>query len=434
MVEMQGAGLGPAARNGMSLAELLYMELRTFISAGLFTTLICSASLLLASTQAQQAPSRPVTEQQKQPPPPPASVTKTTPTTAAGQEKIGTLDARSRRNLATQVALDRAGFSPGELDAASGNNTRRALQAFQKAQGLPATGQLDDRTITSLGDVFTYPVANYAISANDIAEPSTEPIPTDMMEKSKLPKLGYASIQELLAERFHMSPKLLQRLNPQAKFERGEVITVPNVELFIAPGLSASPAQTSAAAAQPDATPTGAAPTKTPDATPAAGSKPTAPDTKPTAPVAKPPAAGSKPASTAGNVITVSDKEKSLMVENASGETIFFAPVTVGSKNDPLPVGEWKVNGVSRNPTFNYNPDLFWDADPAHAKAKIPAGPNNPVGVVWIDLSKEHYGIHGTPEPSRIGYTESHGCIRLTNWDAMRVAALVAPGTKVVLR
>jgi lipoprotein-anchoring transpeptidase ErfK/SrfK len=130
----------------------------------------------------------------------------------------------------------------------------------------------------------------------------------------------------------------------------------------------------------------------------------------------------------------VTDRTKSLEVHNAAGQTIFFAPVTIGSLRDPLPVGEWKVNGVIENPTFNYNPDLFWDAEPSHAKAKIAAGPNNPVGLVWIDLSKEHYGIHGSPEPSRIGYTESHGCIRLTNWDAMRLAALVAPGTKVVLQ
>ena len=120
--------------------------------------------------------------------------------------------------------------------------------------------------------------------------------------------------------------------------------------------------------------------------------------------------------------------------KDASGAIVFHAPVTVGSENDPLPVGEWKVNGVSRNPVFNYNPKLFWDGDPTHAKAKIPAGPNNPVGVAWIDLSKEHYGIHGTPEPSRIGYTESHGCIRLSNWDVMRLAAMVSPGTKVILR
>ena len=97
-------------------------------------------------------------------------------------------------------------------------------------------------------------------------------------------------------------------------------------------------------------------------------------------------------------------------------------------------MGEWKINGVARDPTFHYNPKLFWDADPAHAKAKIAAGPNNPVGVVWIDLSKEHYGIHGTPEPSRIGKTQSHGCIRLTNWSAQEVAAAVAAGTPARLQ
>ena len=110
------------------------------------------------------------------------------------------------------------------------------------------------------------------------------------------------------------------------------------------------------------------------------------------------------------------------------------APVTVGSSKDPLPVGDWKVTGVSWNPTFNYNPDLFWDADPTHAKAKIPAGPNNPVGVVWIDINKEHFGLHGTPEPSTVGRTESHGCIRLANWDATRLGRLVSVGTKVTIQ
>jgi lipoprotein-anchoring transpeptidase ErfK/SrfK len=109
-----------------------------------------------------------------------------------------------------------------------------------------------------------------------------------------------------------------------------------------------------------------------------------------------------------------------------------FAPVTVGSEHDPLPLGTWKVSGIQHDPTFFYNPDLFWDADPSHAKAKIPPGPNNPVGLVWIDINKEHYGLHGTPEPSRVGYTESHGCVRLTNWDAVKLAGLVKPGTRVV--
>ncbi len=116
------------------------------------------------------------------------------------------------------------------------------------------------------------------------------------------------------------------------------------------------------------------------------------------------------------------------------GGVLFFAPVTAGSRHDPLPLGEWKVKGVALNPSFNYNPALFWDADASDTKAKIPAGPRNPVGVVWIDLTKEHYGIHGTPVPKMIGKSFSHGCVRLTNWDALTVAGLVKPGTPVLFR
>ena len=119
-------------------------------------------------------------------------------------------------------------------------------------------------------------------------------------------------------------------------------------------------------------------------------------------------------------------------VTDGAGKVLMYAPVTSGSEHDPLPIGEWKVTGVQRDPKFHYNPDLFWDAEPGHSKATIPAGPNNPVGVVWVDISKPHYGLHGTPEPATIGKTESHGCVRLTNWDAARLASLVKPGTRVV--
>jgi lipoprotein-anchoring transpeptidase ErfK/SrfK len=252
------------------------------------------------------------------------------------------------------------------------------------------------------------------ISAEDMAGPFVAQVPDDMMEKAKLPGLSYTSVLELLAERFHASPKLLQRLNPNASFAQGEMIVVPNVEPFFAPGLKA--------------------PTVASEA-PAAADKAASPNGSPMAPSGGQGAkAAHRPAPEKGLVITVTERTKTLEVHNAAGDVVFHAPVTVGSENDPLPVGEWKVNGVSRNPSFNYNPKLFWDAEPSHAKAKVPPGPNNPVGVVWIDLSKDHYGIHGTPEPSRIGYTESHGCIRLTNWDAMRLADLIGPGTKVVLR
>ena len=130
--------------------------------------------------------------------------------------------------------------------------------------------------------------------------------------------------------------------------------------------------------------------------------------------------------------VVVSKKTSVLTVFDRTGQVIFHAPVTSGSEHDSLPLGNWAVTSVLRNPTFSYNPDLFWDADPGNAKAKIPAGPNNPVGVVWIDINKPHYGIHGTPEPGRIGYSASHGCVRLTNWDAARLAALVTKGTLVV--
>jgi lipoprotein-anchoring transpeptidase ErfK/SrfK len=113
---------------------------------------------------------------------------------------------------------------------------------------------------------------------------------------------------------------------------------------------------------------------------------------------------------------------------------LMYAPVTTGSEQDPLPIGDWKVNGVGLRPEFRYNPDLFWDADPAHTKALIPPGPNNPVGLVWIDISKEHYGLHGTPEPASIGRSQSHGCVRLTNWDALRLASMVKAGTPVLFR
>jgi len=152
-------------------------------------------------------------------------------------------------------------------------------------------------------------------------------------------------------------------------------------------------------------------------------------------PVSVSPTTGSNaPKAAPGNnvTVTVTKSTSALTVEDAAGKVVFYAPVTTGSEHDPLPIGEWKVNGVQFNPSFNYNPELFWDADPAHAKAKLPPGPNNPVGLVWIDLSKEHYGIHGTPEPSAIGRTQSHGCVRLTNWDALRLAGMVKPGTRVV--
>jgi len=131
--------------------------------------------------------------------------------------------------------------------------------------------------------------------------------------------------------------------------------------------------------------------------------------------------------------VVVSGGAGTLTVDR-DGTVLFFAPVTSGSEHDPLPIGDWKVEGVARDPSYSYNPDRFWDADATDAKATIPPGPNSPVGVVWIDLDKPHYGMHGTPEPRLIGRGASHGCVRLTNWDAATLAGLVRPGTPVLFR
>jgi len=277
-------------------------------------------------------------------------------------------DPDPQAGLAVQVALDRAGFSPGALDGAIGENTKKALTAYRAANG-DEPPRVD-------------PVQTYTITEQDAAGPFEPEIPSDLVDQAKLESLAYRTLLEAIAERFHSTPALLQRLNPDARFAAGETITVPNVDPMIIPAKAATPD----AKGQPDVT------------------------------------------------VTVQKSTSALTVTDTAGKVIMYAPVTTGSEKDPLPIGDWKVNGVAINPPFRYNPDLFWDADPSQTKALIPPGPNNPVGVVWIDISKEHYGLHGTPEPAAIGRTESHGCVRLTNWDALRLASLVKPGTVVVFK
>jgi len=273
--------------------------------------------------------------------------------------------------LRAQVLLDRAHFSPGVIDGSFGDNSVRAAAAFNAANALPAGGVVSPATWRALDRDSRPPVIRYTIAAEDAAGPFLE-IPDDMMEKAALSAMPYASLIEELGEKFHSSPAFLRRMNPGKSFERaGEQILAPDVSRQV-PGKAAS--------------------------------------------------------------IEVSERDLSVCARDAGGRVVARYPATVGSEHDPLPLGDWKINGVGKNPVFHYNPELFWDADAKDSKATLPAGPNNPVGVVWMDLSKPHYGIHGTAEPESVGKTQSHGCIRLTNWDALELSQMVGPGTPAILK
>ena len=274
-----------------------------------------------------------------------------------------------RSLLRAQILLERAHFSPGEIDAGEGSNTTRAIAAFQRANGLSNSGTLDDATWAALDADAAPTLDRYTITDADVAGPYVS-VPGSMLAKAKLKKLGYGSLDEMLGERFHASPTLLHRLNPGRAFVAGTELLVPKI-----------------------------------DATPLAA---------------------------ASRILVLGDDYSVNLVDD-DGRIYARFPATYGSVHDPLPVGDWDIRGVWRNPTYHYNPALFWDGNRSDPKATVQPGPNNPVGVAWISLSKPHVGIHGTPEPSRISKTQSHGCIRLTNWSVLQVASAIGAGTPVLI-
>lgn len=309
----------------------------------------------------------------------------------------GAQTAKVDRNiLHVQVILDSLGFGPGVLDGKGGQSLTAALKGFQEARGLPRTGKADAATLRAL---YPYrakrPTVRFTLTSEALAGPYYNPLPKDYGEQAKLPSLGYATPMEKLAEMFHTQPAVLIALNsPTTRLKVGNAIVVPNAlptSRDYDPKLSDAWRQTlnllNVDASQPVA-----------------------------------------------DHIVVDKSDSVLRVLDKNDRLIAQFSATMGSEHDPLPLGSWTIKGADYNPKFHYNPALFWDAKKGDDKELLPPGPNGPVGVVWLDLSKEHYGIHGTPHPELIGRTESHGCIRLTNWDVARLAQMVKPGTKAVFQ
>lgn len=298
--------------------------------------------------------------------------------------------------LHVQVILDRLGFSPGVIDGKEGQSLRLALRGFQGARGLPVTGKIDQPTLRALHAYRAIrPTRVLAVGPHEFAGPFTYPLPKDPMEQAKLPALGYSTLIEELAERFHTTPATLAALNPPG------MRLVPGVRLRFPNALPASRDYDARLPAEWRAT------------------------------LSSLNVSARQPE---GKRVVVDKSDGVLRVYDAEDRLVAQFPATMGSEHDPLPIGEWSIKGAAYNPPFHYNPDLFWDASAGDAKVKLPPGPNGPVGVVWLDLSKPHYGIHGTPNPEKIGRTESHGCIRLTNWDAARLSLMVKPGTPAVFQ
>jgi lipoprotein-anchoring transpeptidase ErfK/SrfK len=312
-------------------------------------------------------------------------------------------DDQPRPMMQAQVVLDRLGFTPGVVDGKEGLSTRNAVMGYQEANGLKATGEFDEATAKALGRWNNIPATRVITIPAAFAAGPFAPLPEEAEDQARLRSMSYETLDEKLAERFHTTVEVLQTLNPRlgttaaspsggSYFREGDTVRVPNVGADVIDAASVRDADWRNTLAS----------------------------------------LGVGSGQPKAEKIVVSKSKGTLKAYDEGGKLVGMFTATMGSQHDPLPLGRWKVLGTAYNPPFHYNPKLFWDVPNSEEKQLLPPGPNGPVGVAWIDINKEHYGIHGTPDPETIGRAQSHGCVRLTNWDVARLAQMVTPGTQVL--
>ncbi|PWK63275.1 lipoprotein-anchoring transpeptidase ErfK/SrfK [Aminobacter sp. AP02] len=292
------------------------------------------------------------------------------PMRSGGASIEPTIGVKGREDVAgLQILLDRAGASPGVIDGRFGSNVDKALAAYNEMTGTSLKSTDAEGIKAALAATGGDAFGSYTITPEDAAGPFVASIPTDYGEKAKLERMAFTSVTEMLAERFHMDETYLKALNPEANFNRpGTIVKVANFGKLV---------------------------------------------NKPVARI-------------------VADKTlKQVRAYNEAGQLVAAYPATIGSSDTPSPTGIHAVSRIALDPNYTYNPNLNFKQGENDKILTIPPGPNGPVGSVWIALDKPTYGIHGTPDPSKIGKTESHGCVRLTNWDARELAKIVKSGVPV---